>query len=161
MSDPDATADGGAAATPFSDAGPSAAAGWPPPAPPAGTTHKRRKWPVVLVVVAAVLLAGSWIASRVSVNYYVLTPGDATPVSQYIEVPAADNHPLTGKILLTDVYRHPAERAQLPAVPVLRLQQRGGLGARPARPDARREPVPGPGLPPDGPGPVATPPRPR
>ncbi len=104
MSDPDATADGGAAATPFSDAGPSAAAGWPPPAPPAGTTHKRRKWPVVLVVVAAVLLAGSWIASRVSVDYYVLTPGDATPVSKYIEVPAVDNHPLTGKILLTDVY---------------------------------------------------------
>ena len=37
-------------------------------------------------------------------NYYVITPGDATPVAQYIEVPAADNHPLTGKILLTDVY---------------------------------------------------------
>ncbi len=104
MSDPDATTDGGAAATPFSDADPSAAAGWSPPAPPAGPTHKRRKWPVVLVVVAAILLAGSWIASRVSVNYYVLTPGDATPVSKYIEVPPADNHPLTGKILLTDVF---------------------------------------------------------
>ena len=45
-----------------------------------------------------------WIASHVSVNYYVITPGDATPVSQYIEVPAADNHPLTGQILLTDVF---------------------------------------------------------
>ncbi len=59
---------------------------------------------MILVVVVVVVLAGSWIASRVSVNYYVLTPGDATPVSQYIEVPPADNHPLTGKILLTDVY---------------------------------------------------------
>jgi PDZ domain-containing protein len=44
------------------------------------------------------------IAGRVSVDYYVITPGDATPVAQYIEVPAADNHPLTGKILLTDVF---------------------------------------------------------
>ena len=34
----------------------------------------------------------------------MITPGDATPVAQYIEVPAADNHPLTGKILLTDVF---------------------------------------------------------
>ena len=34
----------------------------------------------------------------------MLTPGDATPVAQFIEVPAADNHPLTGKILLTDVF---------------------------------------------------------
>ena len=33
-----------------------------------------------------------------------ITPGDATPVAQFIEVPAADNHPLTGKILLTDVF---------------------------------------------------------
>ena len=104
MSDPDATADGGAAATPFPDARPAAAAGWSPPAPPAGPMRKRRKWPVILVVVVVVVLAGSWIASRVSVNYYVLTPGDATPVSQYIEVPPTANHPLTGKILLTDVY---------------------------------------------------------
>ena len=50
-----------------------------------------------------VVVAG-WIAARVSVNYYVITPGDATPVSQYIEVPPQDNHPLTGKILLTDVF---------------------------------------------------------
>jgi PDZ domain-containing protein len=34
----------------------------------------------------------------------VITPGDATPVAQYIDVPAAENHPLTGKILLTDVF---------------------------------------------------------
>ena len=33
-----------------------------------------------------------------------MTPGDATPVAPYIDVPAADNHALTGKILLTDVY---------------------------------------------------------
>ena len=34
----------------------------------------------------------------------MITPGDATPVAQYIEVPAANDHPLTGKILLTDVF---------------------------------------------------------
>ena len=56
------------------------------------------------MVAAVLLLVACWIASRVSVDYYVLTPGDATPVSQYIEVPPADNHPLTGKILLTDVF---------------------------------------------------------
>ncbi len=89
MSDPDATADGEAAAS-------------APPPPP--VRRRGRLWPWVLAgVVAAVVVAG-WIASRVSVNYYVLTPGDATPVTRYIDVPAADNHPLTGTILLTDVY---------------------------------------------------------
>ncbi len=104
MSEPDATADGEAAATPLADDGPTVAAGWRPPAPPDGPAPKRRKWPAILVVAAVLILVGCWIASRVSVDYYVLTPGDASPVSQYIEVPPADNHPLTGKILLTDVF---------------------------------------------------------
>ena len=56
------------------------------------------------MVVLALIVAAAWIAGRVSVNYYVITPGDATPVAQYIEVPHTDNHPLTGKILLTDVF---------------------------------------------------------
>jgi PDZ domain-containing protein len=51
-----------------------------------------------------VIVAALFIAARTSVNYYVITPGSATPVSQYIEVPASDSHPLTGKILLTDVF---------------------------------------------------------
>ncbi len=104
MSDPDASADGGAAAIPFSsDAGPTAAGVSVPPWPAVPRRRRRRIWPALLVLLALVVVAG-WIASRVSVNYFVITPGDATPVSQYIEVPAADNHPLTGKILLTDVY---------------------------------------------------------
>ena len=53
---------------------------------------------------AVIVIVAALVAARTSVNYYVLTPGDATPVAQYIHVPAADNHPLTGKILLTDVY---------------------------------------------------------
>jgi PDZ domain-containing protein len=65
---------------------------------------KGRRWPVVLVVLVAVIIAAGWIANQVPVNYYVITPGDATPVSHYIEVPPDLNHPLTGKILLTDVF---------------------------------------------------------
>jgi PDZ domain-containing protein len=57
----------------------------------------------VAALVVAVALA-ALIATRISVNWYALTPGNATPVSQFIEVPPSDNHPLTGKILLTDVF---------------------------------------------------------
>jgi len=105
MSDPDAITDGDAAATPFSnDTGPAAADAWAPPTPPAGPRRRRRIWPAIFGAAVAVVLVAALVAARVSVNYYVLTPGDATPVSQYIEVPAADSHPLTGKILLTDVF---------------------------------------------------------
>jgi Lon-like protease len=105
MSEPDATADGGAAANPLvNDLGRAVPDDRPPPAAP---DPRRRKWPVVLSIVVVVLIAAVLIAARTSVNYYVITPGDATPVAQYIEVPAADNHPLTGKILLTDVFVTP------------------------------------------------------
>ena len=67
-------------------------------------TGRRRRWPVVFAVVVVILVVATLIAGRISINYYVLTPGDATPVAQFIDVPAADNHPLTGKILLTDVF---------------------------------------------------------
>ena len=109
MSEPDATADGEAAATPtLHDAGPGAPAGHPPPpAPPAVPTRRRRIWPTVFTIAAVILLTVVLIADHISVDYYAITPGDATPVSQFIEVPAADNHPLTGTILLTDVYVTP------------------------------------------------------
>ncbi len=95
MSDTDATADGDAAAT--------------PPASPAGPVAPRRRgrrriWPWFVTGAVAAVLIAALVAARISVNYYVITPGDATPVAQYIEVPSADNHPLTGKILLTDVF---------------------------------------------------------
>ncbi len=108
MSDPDATTDGEAAATPLSkDAGPAAAGAWVSSSPPSGARrqrrHRHRIWPYFLAFLALLVIA-AFIAARISVNYYVITPGDATPVSQYIEVPPTANHPLTGKILLTDVY---------------------------------------------------------
>lgn len=114
MSDPDATADGGPATTP-----PEA----PPPPPPGAAprvdadahwdlstpgpqvrVRRGRRWPYVVGgFVALVILAGI-IAAQINVNYYVITPGNATPVSQYIEVPPQYSHPVTGQILLTDVF---------------------------------------------------------
>ncbi len=113
MSEPDATADGDAAATPPPSAAEPYAAGVvaapavaaPSAAPRAGASRRRRRiWPLVFGSVTAILIGAAIIAAHTSVNDYVITPGDATPVAHYIDVPAADNHPLTGKILLTDVF---------------------------------------------------------
>lgn len=113
MSEPDASADGGAAAIPnSSDAEPlpagavaaPAGAAAPPPPTPTVPRRRRRIWPIVLGSLVALLIVAAIVAAHTSVNSYVITPGDATPVAQFIDVPAADNHPLTGKILLTDVF---------------------------------------------------------
>jgi len=71
------------------------------PAPP---RRRRRRWHTVLVVILVVLVAAVVILSRWNVGYYALTPGDATPVASFITVPANLDHPLSGSILLTDVY---------------------------------------------------------
>ncbi len=108
MSEPDATADGDAAANPTStstDAGAGAAgAAGSSPLPPSAPTRRRRLWLGILAVLVVLLAAAALIASRTSINYFAVSPGDASPVAPYIEVPAADGHPLTGKILLTDVF---------------------------------------------------------
>jgi Lon-like protease len=111
MSDPDAPADGDRVAIPIPDAPGSGALGPPPESPPAGTTQRvwgkgrgRRRWPAVLAALVVVVLVAGWIATRINVDYYVITPGEANSVSHFIEVPAELNHPLTGKILLTDVF---------------------------------------------------------
>ena len=85
------------APSPGSDAGVGSAAATPPRA-------RSRRWPGVLGLLVAIVLVAGFVAARINVNDYVITPGDATPVSQYIEVPPHLDHPLTGKILLTDVY---------------------------------------------------------
>lgn len=60
------------------------------------------------VVVAIGVLAVVWLGLGMwSVNYYAITPGNAQPVAPFITVPAHLDHPLTGKILLTDVYVTP------------------------------------------------------
>ncbi len=52
---------------------------------------------VLLVVLVAV-------ASRITLNYYALTPGQAQPVGPLIKVPPSRAHRTRGPILLTDVY---------------------------------------------------------
>ncbi len=47
------------------------------------------------------------VLSRWNVNYYALSPGDASPVTSFITVPSELDHPLTGNILLTDVLVKP------------------------------------------------------
>jgi Lon-like protease len=59
---------------------------------------------VIALIFLVVVLVGGIVADHWQINYYVITPGQASPVSQYISVPAEYRHPLTGKILLTDVY---------------------------------------------------------
>jgi PDZ domain-containing protein len=98
MSDPDATADGDSVAIPLTeDPGSGAPSS-------ADSTARRRRWPWIVAALVVVVLIAGFIAARTAVNYYVITPGDAAPVSRYIEVPPELNHPPTGKILLTDVY---------------------------------------------------------
>jgi PDZ domain-containing protein len=94
MSDIDATADGDATVIP------------PLPGPPApgNGTRRARRWPMVVLVLVALLIATGLVLEHHSVNDYSITPGDAIPVTPFIDVPAADDHKLDGTILLTDVY---------------------------------------------------------
>ena len=73
---------------------------------------------------------GRLIANRCQFNHYVITPGDASPVSQYIEVPAAVQPPAHRQDPADRRLRHPAERPLVPVLPLRRLQQRD----RPGRP---------------------------
>jgi len=93
MSDIDAMAGEAAAIPPTSGFG-----------APRGTMRRRRRWPAALVVLVLAFGATGWALGHWTVNYYAITPGDATPVAPYIEVPASYNHLPVGKILLTDVY---------------------------------------------------------
>ena len=76
---------------------------------------------MVVVVVVLILALVWWGLGFWTVNYYAITPGDATPVAPLITVPADLNHPLTGSILLTDVYVEQLNALDLPAgaLPVL------------------------------------------
>ncbi len=80
----------------------------PSPAAPAAPRRARpRRWPNVLLVLVAVIGAVTVVLGRWHVNYIALTPGDAQPVAPLIKVPTKLDHPLTGKILLTDVDETP------------------------------------------------------
>ncbi len=118
MSDPHASAEPAQAPPPSAQTDPSGAASWPPPGdvrwwrrPALGDDVAffrrggwRRKVGVIVLGFLALVLVAALVAAHIQINSYVITPGQATPVSQYISVPPAYRHPLTGKILLTDVY---------------------------------------------------------
>ena len=63
--------------------------------------------PVVALVIAVVIVAACFVASRISLNYFVLSPGDAQSVGPLIKVPADRAHRIDGPVLLTDVYLSP------------------------------------------------------
>ena len=170
MSEPDATADGEAAANPTSsDARPRRGRRPDAPARPghrdagaAGRPARRRRrlWPKLLAGFAVIARRGG--AGRRPHRRSTTTSsrrGTPRRSSQYIHVPAADNHPLTGKILLTDVYV-----TQLNALNYLQYrffdsdsQVISGPGS--ARPHDGREPVSRPGVPRNGAGPDPSPRR--
>ena len=62
---------------------------------------------MVLVGVLLVLAAAVIYAAFKSAPYYELVPGDAQPVSGLVSVPKDQAHPVSGKILLTDVGVNP------------------------------------------------------
>lgn len=66
--------------------------------------RRASRWPFAVAVVAVVLIVACLVADRVDLDYYVLTPGKATPVNPLISVPSSRAHRVKGKVLLTDVY---------------------------------------------------------
>ncbi len=76
-----------------------------PPEPPV-TRRKRRGVRIALVMVVVLLLA-ALVASRITLDYYVLSPGSATSVAPLITVPPDRAHRVHGAVLLTDVLESP------------------------------------------------------
>lgn len=67
-------------------------------------SSRRRRWPYVVAVVVIIVALGVYVASRVQLSTYALTPGKAQSVAPLVSVPANRAHPARGSILLTDVY---------------------------------------------------------
>ncbi len=73
---------------------------FPPLDPPA----PRKRWPTVLLVLLVLLLILLVAASRIQLDYFAISPGQAEPVAPHIHVPPGRSHPLHGTLLFTDVY---------------------------------------------------------
>lgn len=73
----------------------------PPPAE--ARIRSGRRWPVIVSALALLIVVAVFVAGRVTVDYYSLTPGDAQAVGPLVKVPPGKGHPVHGSILLTDV----------------------------------------------------------
>jgi PDZ domain-containing protein len=117
---------------------------------------KRRRWPTVLLVVALVVAGLALIASHIELNEWAVTPGQAQNVAPLIRVPPDRAHPVTGTIMLTDVYlsqisllqwipTHLDSNAQIvpndqvvdPGTPASQLAAQGFVQMQQAQDDAR------------------------
>src|ERR1700728_3405364 len=63
-----------------------------------------RRLPRVVIVVIVLIVVAIAVASRITLNYYLLSPGDAQPVNPLIKVPSDRAHHISGSVLLTDVF---------------------------------------------------------
>jgi PDZ domain-containing protein len=57
----------------------------------------------VLLAIGVALAVLAYVASRIELNYYAISPGTAQPVGPLVTVPPHKGHPVQGQILLTDV----------------------------------------------------------
>jgi PDZ domain-containing protein len=64
---------------------------------------RRPRWPWVIFALCALLVVAAVIASRITLSYYVLVPGQAQSVRALLTLPADRVHTLHGSVLLTDV----------------------------------------------------------
>ena len=67
-------------------------------------SRRRRVLPRVAIAVIAVIVVALVAASRITLNYYVLSPGDAQSVGPLIKVPSDRAHRSDGTVLFTDVF---------------------------------------------------------
>jgi PDZ domain-containing protein len=71
--------------------------------PPSTRPARRPRWHWVVLGVVLVLAVAAVVADHVDLAYYAEVPGVAQPVTALVTVPAAQDHPLHGSLLLTDV----------------------------------------------------------
>src|ERR1700722_1406857 len=64
----------------------------------------RRRTPTIVAVVLLLVVLVGTAASRINLNEFVLSPGQAQAVGPLIKVPTAPGHHAKGHILLTDVF---------------------------------------------------------
>ena len=75
--------------------------------PQSRVSRRSRRLPRVAVIAVVLIVVALAAASRITLNYYVLSPGDAQSVGPLIKVPPDKAHRVHGSVLLTDVFLGP------------------------------------------------------